>query len=146
MRISDWISDVCSSDLAVLLAPGGGPSMYRYHTPSGDKTCDGMAMALRLGLPLRDMEMVQFHPTGLVAGSETRITGTIIEEGLRGAGGYLLNGDHERFMDEYDPRGERATRDIVSRGMYEQMRQGKTGPHGEQIGRESCREGRCKDV
>src|SRR3546814_7598693 len=108
MRISDWISDVCSSDLAVLLAPGGGPSMYRYHTPSGDKTCDGMAMALRLGLPLRDMEMVQFHPTGLVAGSETRITGTIIEEGLRGAGGYLLNGDHERFMDEYDTRGERA--------------------------------------
>ena len=116
---------------AVLLATGGGPSMYRYHTPSGDKTCDGMAMALRLGLPLRDMEMVQFHPTGLVAGPETRITGTIIEEGLRGAGGYLLNGDHERFMDAYDPRGERATRDIVSRGMYEQMRQGKTGPDGE---------------
>src|SRR3546814_2049003 len=99
-----------------------------------------MAMALLLGRPLGDMEMVQFHPTGLVAGSETRITGTIIEEGLRGAGGYLLNGDHERFMDEYDPRGERATRDIVSRGMYEQMRQGKNGHQGEhyitmQIGR-----------
>src|SRR3546814_15555949 len=88
-----------------------------------------MAMALLLGRPLGDMEMVQFHPTGLVAGSETRITGTIIEEGLRGAGGYLLNGDHERFMDESDPRGERATRDIVSRGMYEPMRQGKTRPH-----------------
>src|SRR3546814_19696052 len=71
---------------AVLLATGGGPSMYRYHTPSGDKTCDGMAMALRLGLPLRDMEMVPFHPTGLVAGSETRITGPIIEEGLREIG------------------------------------------------------------
>ena len=53
---------------AVLLATGGGPTMYRYHTPSGDKSCDGLAMALRYGLPLRDMEMVQFHPTGLLAG------------------------------------------------------------------------------
>ncbi|MGY9002111.1 MAG: FAD-binding protein, partial [Rhodospirillales bacterium] len=50
---------------AVLLGTGGGPTMYKYHTPSGDKSCDGMAMALRAGLPLRDMEMVQFHPTGL---------------------------------------------------------------------------------
>ena len=115
---------------AVLLATGGGPSMYLYHTPSGDKTCDGMAMALRAGLPLRDMEMVQFHPTGLVAGMHTRITGTIIEEGLRGAGGHLLDGDGNRFMHKYDPRGERATRDIVSRGMYEEMRKGKTGPNG----------------
>ena len=54
---------------AVLLATGGGPTMYKYHTPSGDKTCDGMAMALRAGLTLRDMEMVQFHPTGLLAGA-----------------------------------------------------------------------------
>ena len=114
---------------AVLLAAGGGPTMYRYHTPSGDKTCDGMAMALRAGLTLRDMEMVQFHPTGLIAGRETRITGTIIEEGLRGAGGYLLNGEHERFMDNYDDRGERATRDIVSRAMFEEMRQGRIGPN-----------------
>src|SRR5471032_3116551 len=65
---------------AVLLATGGGPTMYKFHTPSGDKTCDGMAMALRAGLTLRDMEMVQFHPTGLIAGAHTRITGTIIEE------------------------------------------------------------------
>ena len=115
---------------AVLLATGGGPTMYRYHTPSGDKTCDGMAMALRLGLSLRDMEMVQFHPTGLLAGPETRMTGTVLEEGLRGAGGYLLNGAHERFMQNYDPRGERATRDIVSRAMYEEMRRGKVTPNG----------------
>ena len=53
---------------AVLLATGGGPTMYKYHTPSGDKSCDGLAMALRAGLPLRDMEMVQFHPTGLLRG------------------------------------------------------------------------------
>jgi fumarate reductase flavoprotein subunit len=115
---------------AVLLATGGGPTMYKYHTPSGDKSCDGMAMALRAGLPLRDMEMVQFHPTGLIAGPQTRITGTIIEEGLRGAGGQLLNGAGERFMHHYDARNERATRDIVSRGMFDQMRQGKVGPRG----------------
>src|SRR5688572_29095212 len=115
---------------AVLLATGGGPTMYKYHTPSGDKTCDGMAMALRAGLTLRDMEMVQFHPTGLLAGPHTRMTGTVLEEGLRGAGGYLLNGGRERFMHKYDPRNERATRDIVSRGMYQEMREGKLTPNG----------------
>ena len=56
---------------AVLLATGGGPTMYLYHTPSGDKASDGYAMALRAGLSLRDMEMVQFHPTGLLAGPNT---------------------------------------------------------------------------
>lgn len=115
---------------AVLLATGGGPTMYRYHTPSGDKSCDGLAMALRAGLPLRDMEMVQFHPTGLLAGSGTRMTGTVLEEGLRGAGGWLLNGDGERFMSRYDERGERATRDIVSRSIYREMRDGRTSPNG----------------
>jgi fumarate reductase flavoprotein subunit len=115
---------------AVLLATGGGPTMYRYHTPSGDKSCDGLAMALRAGLGLRDMEMVQFHPTGLLAGPRTRMTGTVLEEGLRGAGGYLLNGNNERFMSAYDPRGERATRDIVSRAMFSEMRSGKTTPNG----------------
>jgi fumarate reductase flavoprotein subunit len=115
---------------AVLLATGGGPTMYKYHTPSGDKSCDGLAMALRAGLPVRDMEMVQFHPTGLLAGTGTRMTGTVLEEGLRGAGGYLLNGDKERFMDRYDPRQERATRDIVSRSIYSEMRAGRTSPNG----------------
>ncbi|MCP3024563.1 L-aspartate oxidase [Cupriavidus basilensis] len=115
---------------AVLLATGGGPTMYKFHTPSGDKSCDGLAMALRAGLPLRDMEMVQFHPTGLLAGKDTRMTGTVLEEGLRGAGGHLLNGGKERFMHHYDPRGERATRDIVSRGIYAEMRAGRTSPNG----------------
>jgi fumarate reductase flavoprotein subunit len=115
---------------AVLLATGAGPTMYRYHTPSGDKTCDGLAMALRYGLKLRDMEMVQFHPTGLLGGPDTRMTGTVLEEGLRGAGGYLLNGAGERFMANYDPRSERATRDVVSRGIYAEMRAGRTGPMG----------------
>ena len=115
---------------AVLLGTGGGPTMYKFHTPSGDKSCDGMAMALRAGLALRDMEMVQFHPTGLLAGTGTRMTGTVLEEGLRGAGGHLLNGDRERFMLRYDPREERATRDIVSRGIYAEMRAGRTSPNG----------------
>jgi len=115
---------------AVLLASGGGPTMYLYHTPSGDKSCDGLAMALRSGLALRDMEMVQFHPTGLLGGPDTRMTGTVLEEGLRGAGGYLLNGLGERFMHKYDERGERATRDIVSRAMYEEIRSGRATPMG----------------
>jgi fumarate reductase flavoprotein subunit len=115
---------------AVLLATGGGPTMYRYHTPSGDKSCDGLAMALRAGLALRDMEMVQFHPTGLLAGEHTRMTGTVLEEGLRGAGGYLLNGAQERFMPRYDPLAERATRDFVSRAMFTEMRKGGLSPNG----------------
>jgi fumarate reductase flavoprotein subunit len=115
---------------AVLLATGGGPTMYKYHTPSGDKSCDGLGMALRAGLALRDMEMVQFHPTGLLAGAHTRMTGTVIEEGLRGSGGYLLDGNRERFMHKYDPKLERATRDIVSRSMFAEMRAGRTTPHG----------------
>ena len=114
----------------VLMATGGGPTMYKYHTPSGDKTMDGLSMALRRGLALRDMEMVQFHPTGLLAGDETKMTGTVLEEGLRGAGGYLLNGDNKRFMFDYDNEGERATRDIVSRAIYEEMRQKRTSPYG----------------
>lgn len=115
---------------AVLLATGGGPTMYKYHTPSGDKSCDGLAMALQSGLPLRDLEMVQFHPTGLLAGQHTRMTGTVLEEGLRGAGGYLLNGAGERFMARYDARAERATRDIVSRSIYREMLAGQVSPNG----------------
>ena len=115
---------------AVLLATGGGPTMYRYHTPSGDKSMDGLAMALRAGLPLRDMEMVQFHPTGLLVGPDTRMTGTVLEEGLRGVGGYLLNGEMRRFMGDYDPRLERATRDLVSRAIHAEMKAGRTTPNG----------------
>ena len=115
---------------AVLMATGGGPTMYKYNTPSGDKTMDGLAMALRAGLKLRDMEMVQFHPTGLLAGEHTKMTGTVLEEGLRGAGGQLLNGADQRFMFDYDERGERATRDVVSRGIYDEMRKNNSSPNG----------------
>jgi fumarate reductase flavoprotein subunit len=115
---------------ATLMATGGGPTMYRYHTPSGDKSCDGMAMALRAGVPLRDMEMVQFHPTGLLAGPGTRMTGTVLEEGLRGSGGWLTDATGERFMFAYDARGERATRDIVSRAVMDRIRRGHASPNG----------------
>ncbi len=115
---------------AVMMGTGGGPTMYKYHTPSGDKTMDGLAMALRVGLPLRDMEMVQFHPTGLLAGDHTKMTGTVLEEGLRGAGGRLLNGAEKRFMFDYDDLGERATRDLVSRGIYAEMRKNNSSKNG----------------
>jgi fumarate reductase flavoprotein subunit len=130
------LADIRSGELrfiaaqAVLLATGGGPTMYRYHTPSGDKSMDGLAMALRAGLPLRDMEMVQFHPTGLLAGPDTRMTGTVLEEGLRGAGGHLLDGAKRRFMADYDEKLERATRDLVSRAIYAEMKAGRTTPNG----------------
>jgi len=115
---------------AVLMATGGGPTMYRYHTPSGDKTMDGLAMALRAGLALRDMEMVQFHPTGLLAGAHSKMTGTVLEEGLRGAGGHLLNGTGRRFLFDHDAKGERATRDVVSRAIAAEMRTSNATPNG----------------
>jgi fumarate reductase flavoprotein subunit len=115
---------------AVLLATGGGPTMYKFHTPSGDKSCDGLALALLAGLRLRDMELLQSLPTRLLSGAGTRMTGTVLEEGLRGAGGYLLDGARQRFMQKYDGRMERATRDIVSRAMFSEMRAGNTTPNG----------------
>jgi fumarate reductase flavoprotein subunit len=74
--------------------------------------------------------MVQFHPTGLLAGEGTRMTGTVLEEGLRGSGGYLTDSKNERFMFDYDTRGERATRDIVSRSIMDRIRKGFASPHG----------------
>src|SRR5262249_10517995 len=68
--------------------------------------------------------------TGLLAGPETRMTGTVLEEGLRGSGGHLLNGAMQRFMGDYDPDLERATRDVVSRAIYAEMKAGRTSPHG----------------
>ncbi len=114
---------------ATLLATGGGPTMYRIAAPCHDKTCDGIAMARRAGALLMDMEMVQFHPTGLMA-ADSQITGTVLEEGLRGAGAYLLNGEGERYMQRYDPRGERATRDVVSRAGYMEIMAGRGTPEG----------------
>ncbi len=114
---------------AVLLATGGGPTMYRVTAASADKSMDGIAMAFRAGADICDMEMVQFHPTGLLAAASL-MTGTVLEEGLRGAGGYLYNGRRERFMERYDPaRMERSTRDVVARSSYLEIMEGRGSPN-----------------
>jgi succinate dehydrogenase/fumarate reductase flavoprotein subunit len=115
---------------ATLLAMGGGPTMYRVIACSADKSADGIALAYRAGLPLRDMEMVQFHPTGLVIPGSL-MTGALLEEGLRGAGGHLRNGQGERFMARYDAaRMERSTRDLVSRASFLEVTEGRGTPSG----------------
>ena len=114
----------------VVVATGGAATMYRIAAPAREKTGDGVAMCYRVGLELRDMEMLQFHPTGLLAG-ESRLTGAVLEEGLRGAGAYLYNANGERYMERYDPeRMERATRDIVSRASYQEIMSGRGTPAG----------------
>jgi fumarate reductase flavoprotein subunit len=82
---------VAVSARAVLLATGGGPTCYKITAASSDKSMDGLALAFRAGATLMDMEMVQFHPTGLIA-ARSQMTGCVLEEGLRGDGGYLLYG------------------------------------------------------
>jgi len=115
---------------ATLLAMGGGPTMYKVIACSADKAADGIALALHAGAPVKDMEMVQFHPTGLVV-PNSLMTGALLEEGLRGAGGRLLNGSGERFMAHYDPeRMERSTRDLVARACFTEVQEGRGSPHG----------------
>jgi succinate dehydrogenase/fumarate reductase flavoprotein subunit len=115
---------------ATLLAMGGGPTMYKVTACSADKSADGIALAYQAGLPLRDMEMIQFHPTGLVVPGSL-MTGALLEEGLRGAGGHLRNGAGERFMARYDPaRMERSTRDLVARASFLEVEAGRGTPNG----------------
>ncbi len=107
---------------ATLMATGGGARMYRVAAPSLEKAGDGMALCYRAGCIMQDMEMYQFHPTGLMAG-DSILTGAVLEEGLRGAGGLLRNASGERFMTRYDPeRMERSTRDLVSRAAYMEIK------------------------
>jgi succinate dehydrogenase/fumarate reductase flavoprotein subunit len=109
----------------VVVATGGAATMYRIAAPAREKTGDGVAMCYRAGLEMRDMEMMQFHPTGLLAGN-SRLTGAVLEEGLRGAGAFLLNASGERYMSRYDAeRMERSTRDVVSRASYTEIMQGR---------------------
>jgi len=115
---------------ATLIATGGGATMYKISSPSLEKAGDGMAMAWRAGVAFVDMEMVQFHPTGLLVGNSIA-TGGLLEEGLRGAGARMFNGRGERYMAVYDPvRMERATRDVISRSSYLEIMAGRGTDHG----------------
>ena len=102
-----------------IFATGGAGRIYQSTTNAHINTGDGFGMALRAGLPLQDMEMWQFHPTG-IAGA-----GTLVTEGCRGEGGYLINKDGERFMERYAPRvKDLASRDVVARAMALEIRNG----------------------
>ncbi|HPW55322.1 MAG: succinate dehydrogenase/fumarate reductase flavoprotein subunit [Thermoanaerobaculaceae bacterium] len=105
---------------ALLIASGGGGTLYGFTTYSQTVTGDGMAMAWRAGLPLEDMEFLQFHPTGLVP------SGILMTEACRGEGGYLRNNRGERFMERYAPsKMELAPRDMVSRAEQEEILAGR---------------------
>ena len=112
-----------------ILATGGAGQLFRTNTNALINTGDGMAMALRAGIPLQDMEFFQFHPTG-IAGK-----GMLITEGVRGEGGYLLNGEGERFMERYAPNAkDLASRDVVSRAIYTEVREGRgVGPNKDHV-------------
>lgn len=108
------------STKALIMATGGAGRLYSFSTYALSSTPDGLDMAYRAGMALKDMEFVQFHPTGILP------SGILITEGARGEGGYLLNNKNERFMKQYAPgKMELAPRDIVSRSIMTEINQGR---------------------
>jgi succinate dehydrogenase / fumarate reductase flavoprotein subunit len=114
---------------ATVFATGGAGRIYASTTNAHINTGDGIGMALRAGFPLQDMEMWQFHPTGIYG------AGTLVTEGCRGEGGYLINKDGERFMERYAPNAkDLAGRDVVARSMVLEILEGRgCGPEGDHV-------------
>jgi len=109
---------------ALIIATGGAGRIYSYSTYGLSSTPDGLDMAYRAGLALKDMEFIQFHPTGILP------SGILITEGARGEGGYLINKDGERFMKRYAPgKMELSPRDVVSRAMMTEINEGRGFKH-----------------
>ena len=114
---------------AVVMATGGWGRIYKVTSNSWEGTGDGVILAYEAGADLVDMEMVQFHPTGMVWPPGAR--GILVTEGVRGEGGVLRNADGERFMERYDPdKMELSTRDVVARANYTEVQEGRGTPHG----------------
>lgn len=114
---------------ATVFATGGAGRIYASTTNAHINTGDGIGMALRMGAPVEDMEMWQFHPTGIHG------AGVLVTEGCRGEGGYLVNKDGERFMERYAPNAkDLASRDVVARSMATEIREGRgCGPDGDHV-------------
>jgi succinate dehydrogenase / fumarate reductase flavoprotein subunit len=114
---------------AVVLATGGWGKLYKVTSNSWESTGDGCAMAYEAGAELMDMEMVQFHPTGMVWPPGVR--GILVTEAVRGEGGILRNSEGERFMERYDPvKKDLSSRDVVARSIYKEVQAGRGTPHG----------------
>src|SRR5438128_1028623 len=120
----------CISAKAVILCTGGLGRIFSFTTNAAINTGDGMALAYRAGVPLKDMEFVQYHPTGLPG------TGILMTEATRGEGGYLVNREGQRFLEEYIPsKMELGPRDILSRAIIQEIEKGRAyeGPYGEYV-------------
>ena len=120
----------CFTAKAVILCTGGLGRIFSFTTNGAINTGDGMALAYRAGVPLKDMEFVQYHPTGLPG------TGILMTEASRGEGGYLINKEGRRFLEEYIPsKMELGPRDILSRAIMQEIEKGRAfeGPYGEYV-------------
>lgn len=119
---------MCFQAKSTILATGGAGHIYPVTSNTVQKGGDGFALGWKAGADLIDMEQVQFHPTGMVYPESRK--GVLVTEAVRGEGGILLDKDFNRFMGKYDPRMELATRDVVARAIYNEIREGRGTENG----------------